>query len=111
MVNSSLRSGWFDATLLFASAAVSFFIIAGLVLAPKREAEGIAVIFAPWTSAADTMTRVSKAGARFVRFGAFEFIAVIEPAAGQHIRARGAWFFADPAMLAACLKPIARNKS
>lgn len=108
------RIRWFDAALISAAAIFSFVLIVALTLAPKNETGGVAVIFAPWTEAADALARSAGAGGRFVRFGAFDFISIIEPetaAYAQRVRTSGAWFVVDPTALAACLKPFARSKS
>lgn len=71
-------------------------------------------MFAPWTSASEALSRATAPGGRFVRFGAFDFIAVVEPEAGgyaERVRANGAWLLADPMALAACLKPFVPGKS
>jgi len=107
------RITWFDAALILAAAIFSFGLLAFLTLAPRNEAPGVAVIFSPWTNARDALSRSAEAGSRFVRFGAFDFIAVVEPDNehfARQVRARGAWFIADPAALAACLKPFARSR-
>jgi hypothetical protein len=105
---------WFDAVVLGAAAFLSFGAVMAKTLSPKSEAEpAVAVIFAPWTDAREALSRTADAGGRFVRFGAFDFIAVIEPSNrnfAREIRAQGAWFIADPVALAACLQPIARNR-
>ena len=104
---------WFDTLLLAGAALFSLAAVAVITLAPKENAEGVAVIFAPWTSAAETMARSVQPGGRFVRFGAFDFIAVIEPNGGTHaqvLRESGAWLLADPAALAACLRPFKPTK-
>jgi hypothetical protein len=113
-VQFSSRLRWFDALLLTAAAFFSVVTVAAISLAPKDNATGIAVIFAPWTSASDAMTRAVEPGGRFVRFGAFDFIAVVEPAGSEYayrVRSNGAWLLADPAALAACLKPFKTSKS
>jgi hypothetical protein len=113
-VQSPTRIRWFDAALIFTAAVCSFGAAAAVALAPKKNADGIAVVFAPWTSAAESFARSTEQGGRFVRFGTFEFIAVVEPVDGDYsgrVRKNGAWFVADPAALAACLKPIAAKKS
>lgn len=113
-MQSPVRFRWFDAALLTVAAFFSFASIAVAVLAPKNESAGVAVVFAPWTSASEVLSRSVEEGGRFVRFGAFDFIAVIEPSTenyAQRVRANGAWFVADPAALAACLKPFAKTES
>lgn len=112
-MQGTARFRWFDALLLSAAAFLSVVAVAAMTLAPKDGATGVAVIFAPWTAAQETMTRAVEPGARFVRFGAFDFIAVVEPERGrypQDVRANGAWLVADPAVLAACLKPFVPDR-
>jgi hypothetical protein len=102
-----------DAALLTTAAFFSFAFVAANALAPKDERSGVAVIFAPWTDAAQTLSRAIEPGGRFVRFGAFEFVAIVAPEAADYsvrARANGAWFIADPAALAACLKPFLKNR-
>lgn len=113
-MQNPIRFRWFDAALLTAAAFFSFASIAALVLAPKNESAGVAVVFAPWTNASEVLSRSVEEGGRFVRFGAFDFIAVIEPETSDYatrMRMNGAWFVADPAALAACLKPFAKTES
>ncbi|MBX3514838.1 MAG: hypothetical protein KF826_03255 [Xanthobacteraceae bacterium] len=106
-----VRFRWFDAVLLSAAAFFSFAIAAMPMLTPKdQSANGLAVIFAPWTAAPEALAFATEAGARFVRFGAFDFIAIVEPQSEHYASQaleRGAWFVADPVALAACLKPFA----
>jgi len=107
------RFRWFDTLLLAGAAHFSFAAVAAISLAPKDNAEGVAVIFAPWTTAEETMVRSVRSGSRFVRFGAFDFIAVVEPSDASRanvLRESGAWLLADPAALAACLKPFKSTK-
>ncbi len=109
----SSRIRWFDAALLIAAAFFSFGFAAATALAPRPESAGVAVIFAPWTDARETLALSASAGSRFVRFGAFDFIAVVQPENwefAKDVRARGAWFVADPSALAACFKPFAPGK-
>ncbi len=99
--------------MLTAAAFFSFVAIAAATIAPKNEGEGVAVIFAPWTDAHDSLSRAVDAGGRFVRFGAFDFIAIVEPEAAEYalrVRSKGAWLLADPSALAACLKPFLQSK-
>jgi len=102
-----VRFRWFDTLLLTAAAFFSSGTLAAMSLAPKADSSGLAVIFAPWTSAQETMTRATEAGGRFVRFGAFNFIAIVEPRSSDYTdRLREAWLLADPAALAACFNPV-----
>ncbi|MBK8008233.1 MAG: hypothetical protein IPK23_07200 [Rhizobiales bacterium] len=110
---SSSRPRWFDVALLTAAALFSFGLVAAMSLAPKKESTGVAVIFAPWTSAREALALAAEAGGRFVRFGAYDFIAIIETEDhdyARRAREKGAWFVADPAALAACMRPFAKNK-
>lgn len=107
------RFRWFDASLLLVTAFFSVVLVGVVSLAPKDNVAGVAVIFAPWTNASEAMTLSVEAGGRFVRFGAFDFIAVIEPERGDYAsraRAGGAWLLADPVALAACLRPFKPTK-
>ncbi len=95
-------------------AFISFAAVAAVALAPKQGAGGVAVVFAPWTGATEAFGLAVGAGGRFIRFGAFDFIAVIEPEAADYItraRANGAWLIADPKALAACLNAVAGKRS
>lgn len=103
------RVRWFDAALIGLASIISVVAVATLILSPKDDGEGVAVIFAPWTSASDALVRAVEPGGRFVRFGAFDFIAVVKPSRADYearVRSAGAWLIADPAALAACLKPF-----
>jgi hypothetical protein len=74
-------------------------------LAPRDPADGVAVIFAPWTDARAALTRAVEAGGRFVRYGGYDFIVVVIPDAPDYvsrINAAGALLVVDPEALAAC---------
>ena len=108
------RIRYFDIGLISAAAVFSFAAVAAMALAPKKDSEAVAVIFAPWTGAADVFGLAVGPGGRFVRFGAFDFIAVVEPNAADYntrVRANGAWLIADPKALAACLNAVAGRRS
>jgi hypothetical protein len=112
-VQIPIRFRWFDAALLTAVAFLSFVAIAAMMLAPRSGNAAVAVIYAPWISASETLSRSVEEGGRFVRFGVFDFIAIVEPehsGYGQRVRSNGAWFVADPVALAACLKPFTKRK-
>ena len=86
--------------------AVSFVAILRVGLAPRAPASGVAVIYAPGTTAAETVARSVGAGARFVRFGGFDFIAIVMPEAPDYVQralADSALLAVDPQVLAACL--------
>lgn len=103
-----VRFRWLDVLLLVAVALFSSGALAKLHLAPKEESDSIAVVFSPWTSAAETFVRASEAGGRFVRFGAFDFIAIVELRPSEAEQIKSAWLILDPVALAACLKPLRR---
>jgi hypothetical protein len=86
--------------------AVSFVAILRVGLAPRDPAAGVAVIYTPGTAAAQTMVRSVGAGARFVRFGGFDFIAIVMPEVPDYLQralAGSALLAVDPQVLAACL--------
>jgi hypothetical protein len=83
-------------------------------LVPNNPASGVAVVYAPWTAANETMVRAVSAGARFVRFGGFQFIAVVMPERPDYVEQvmkGSAWLVVDPQALAACLRPSAFAKA
>jgi hypothetical protein len=97
---------------------ITFLICASLVavlrvgLAPTNPAAGVAVIYSPWTSARETLVQAVSAGARFVRFGAFPFIAVVIPERPDYVEraARGsAWLVVNPEALAGCFGATPSN--
>lgn len=103
--SSSLASVALIAVLTFAS----FAIVLRVGLLPAHPEQGVAVIYAPWTPADQTMIRAVGAGARFVRFGGFDFIAVVMPERPDYVEralAGTALLAIDPKVLAACL-PVA----
>jgi hypothetical protein len=83
----------------------AFAASARIGLVPRTSDGGIAVMFAPWTSAADSLSQATAAGGRFVRFGGWQFIAVVMPADpgyADRMLSGGAWLVMDPKLLAAC---------
>jgi hypothetical protein len=101
----SLARRCFDSALITLVAIASLFIIARIGLKPHDSANGVAVVFAPWTSAEATLARATDPGGRFVRFGGFPFIAVIIPETPEYstrILGEGALLALDPQALAAC---------
>jgi len=82
-------------------------------LLPSNPAAGVAVVYAPWTAADETMARAVGAGARFVRFGGFDFIAIVMPDGPDYVDrvlAGSAILAVDPQVLAACLPATASPK-
>jgi hypothetical protein len=105
----SLRRHWIDIAALIALSIVALVASARATLPPREPERGVAVVFAPWTAPETALTRTVEAGARFVRFGGYGFIAVgVADDRGYAARAmaKGAWLVLDPQLLAACLKPF-----
>jgi hypothetical protein len=101
-----------NVSLIAILALASFAVILRVGLLPANPEEGVAVIYAPWTSADQTMIRAVDAGARFVRFGGFNFIAIVMPERPDYVEralAGSALLTIDPQVLAACL-PVALLK-
>lgn len=99
------RSVWFDRLVVGAVALGSIVALAVMAFAPGDGRDGVGVVYAPWVSESDALTRAVAAGARFVRYGGLPFIVVVMPEApGYTARAMasGALFMVDPRALAAC---------
>jgi hypothetical protein len=97
---------WLDLWLIATLAVGSFGVILRVGLQPANAGAGVAVIYAPWTTADQTMIRAVGAGARFVRFGGFDFIAIVAPEQPDYVEralAGSALLAVDPQVLAGCL--------
>jgi hypothetical protein len=97
---------WLDLWLIAILAVGSFAAVLRIGLLPANPSAGVAVIYAPWTTADQTMIRAVSAGARFVRFGGFDFIAVVMPEQPDYVErvlADSALLAVDPQVLAGCL--------
>jgi hypothetical protein len=97
---------WLDLWLIAILAVGSFAAILRIGLLPADPGAGVAVIYAPWTTADQTMIRAVSAGARFVRFGGFDFIAIVIPEQPDYVAialAGSALLVVDPQVLAGCL--------
>jgi hypothetical protein len=97
---------WLDLWLIAILAVGSFSAILRIGLQPADASAGVAVIYAPWTTADQTMIRAVSAGARFVRFGGFDFIAIVVPEQPDYVErvlAGSALLAVDPQVLAGCL--------
>lgn len=106
------HSPWFDRLAIAATAVASLVTVAAMAFAPDGAGAAVAVVYAPWTSSADTLARATQAGARIVRFGAAPFIVVVMPERTDFVaraRAGGALFMLDPQALAACLPEEVRS--
>lgn len=106
---SSSTGSWADYLALAVLSVGALCFTARATLAPREPERGAAVVFAPWTAPEAAMATAVEAGARFVRFGGYGFIAVVA-ADGRNYTARarasGAWLVLDPQLLAACLAPF-----
>lgn len=94
-----------DIAFLIVVTLGGFAASARIGLVPRTSDDGVAVMFAPWTTASDSLSRATASGGRFVRFGGLPFIAVVMPPdAGYADRlfAHGAWLVMDPKLIAAC---------
>ena len=95
-----------NTSVITALAVASFAVVLRVGLVPSNPEQGVAVIYAPWTSANQTMLQAVAAGARFVRFGGFSFIAIVMPERPDYVDrvlAGSALLAIDPQVLAACL--------
>jgi hypothetical protein len=102
----SLRRHWIDLAALIALSVGALGVTARATLVPRDPERGVAVVFAPWTSPETALARTVEAGARFVRFGGYGFIAVgvaDDRDYATRAMAKGAWLVLDPQLLAACL--------
>ena len=109
----SLRRHWIDIAALAILSIVTLGATARFALAPRAPELGVAVIFAPWTTSEQALTRTVEAGASFVRFGGPGFVAVAIPDGPDYparVRAAGAWLVVDPKIVAACLSAFAAVK-
>jgi hypothetical protein len=91
----------------------SFAVVLRVGLVPGNPSGGIAVIYAPWTSADRTLVRAVSAGARFVRFGGAGFIAIVMPERPDYVArvlADSALLVVAPQVLAACLPAAHLNE-
>jgi hypothetical protein len=106
---SSLRRHWLDVAALIVLSVGALGITARSTLVPRNPENGVAVVFAPWTAPETALARTVEAGARFVRFGGYGFIAVgvaDDRDYAARAKAQGAWLVLDPQLLAACLSPF-----
>lgn len=94
-----------DIGLLSCLSLAALYAGARVGLVPRNPAQGVAVIFSPWTDASHALSQAVAGGSRFVRFGGLPFIAVVMPDDMNYpnrILDAGAWLVVDPRVLAAC---------
>jgi hypothetical protein len=87
----------------------TLYAVARAELTPRDPTQGVAVVFAPWTTAERTLSQAVEGGGRFVRFGTLPFIAVVIPDDVKYpsrMLDSGAWLVVDPIALAACLPAV-----
>lgn len=99
------RSCILDCAVLTALSLLGLALSVQENLAPRDPSRGVAVIFAPWTTAEDVVARAVAPGARFVGFGGARFVAIVVPENADYVaRANktGAWLVADPRTLPGC---------
>ena len=104
-----VRRHWIDVVLLTVLSLGAFCFTARAMLVPHNPEQGVAVVFAPWTAPEAAMAHAVEAGARFVRFGGYGFIAIVaadDRDYAARVMAAGAWLVADPQLLASCLTPF-----
>jgi hypothetical protein len=104
--NRTFRRSLYDALLIAGFALGSLFVVAYLAFQPKNPADGVAIVFPPWTDAAEAFEQATAPGSRFVRYGGYPFIVVVipdDPGYVSRVSAQGALLVLDPKMLAACL--------
>lgn len=93
-----LRRKITDAAFLICLSIGALYAGARTALTPKDPSQGVAVVFAPWTSASQALSQAVAAGGRFVRFGGFPFITIVIPddaAYPERMFGGGAWLVVD----------------
>jgi hypothetical protein len=95
-----------EAAVIILVAVGSLYAVARIALTPRDLANGVAVIFAPWTNGTSSLTRAVMSGGRFVRYGRQPFIVVVVPEVPDYLSrafANGAVLVVDPRALGGCL--------
>jgi hypothetical protein len=95
-----------DLGLIAALCVLSFAVVLRSGSLPRDPMAGVAVVFPPWTTADQTFARAVGAGARFVRFGGFNFIAIVkpdDPGYVERVFSDHAMLAIDPELLAGCV--------
>jgi len=106
MSSTRMSSRLFDLSLIAIVALASLMVVLRVGLSPAYPEAGVAVVYPPWTAADQVLAKSVRAGARFVRFGGFDFIAVVMPETPDYVEralADSAILALDPKVLAACL--------
>lgn len=106
MICHTPRCGRFlDIGFLVCLTLGAFAASARIGLVPASSDNGVAVMFAPWTSASESLSRATEYGGRFVRFGGLPFVAIVMPndrSYADRMLSNGAWLVMNPEFVAAC---------
>ena len=100
---SRRRPVWLNAGALL---LVSWLMVAALSLAPRPDADVVAVVFPPWWDEGRALLTAASTGAAIIRSGALPTILVVQPAdrdGRARLRRAGAWLVLDPQALGGCL--------
>jgi hypothetical protein len=95
-----------DSLVIALLCALSFAAILRCGATPRDPLAGVAVVFPPWTTPDQTFARAVGAGASFVRFGGFGFIAIVKPDDAGYVDrvfSDHAILALDPTFLSGCL--------
>jgi hypothetical protein len=95
----------FDAVLFLAAAALLPALVLRVQSPPADPSAGVALIYPPWTAAAEAAAKATAAGATLMRFGVADFIVVVradDPTAVGRMLRDGAWLAIDPRASGLC---------
>lgn len=110
----TFRRSFFDTLLIAAFALGNFVVVARVALQPQNPSDGVAIVFSPWTSAANALDQATAPGSRFVRYGGYPFIVVVipdDPGYVSRVSSTGALLILDPKVLAACFGQSSQGNS
>lgn len=110
----TFRRSFFDTLLIAAFALGNFVVVARVALQPQNPSDGVAIVFSPWTSAANALDQATAPGSRFVRYGGYPFIVVVipdDPGYVSRVSSTGALLILDPKALAACFGQSSQGNS
>jgi hypothetical protein len=75
-----------DRVVLTSFAAACAVTIAALALPTPRAGEQVALVYPPWTSGFEALSRAAASGARLVRTGRYPFIVIADAPSAEEIR-------------------------
>ena len=99
------RLPWCNVGFLVMFALLGPIVLIRYGLQPRDPLAGVAVVFAPWTTAGAAVSRATAPGASLVRLGSVPSIVVVLPREAAYvdqILGQGALFALDPQFLATC---------